>query len=215
MKIAAALCLAVAARADEFDDEAAVDYAAPSTGGADLTLVETFTADPLENGWALSTNERYEGQSWKHTAAFGEGVAGIDGDKAMVMDVKQKYYGLSTALSAPVSLAGGKAGMVVQYELRLHEGISCSGAYLKLIAADDGFSAETLEEGSPFSIMFGPDKCGSTDKVHLIFRQKNPVTGESEEQVKGVRSAPRRCAAAPMVAADDALAWSSPSGRRF
>ena len=30
--------------------------------------------------------------------------------------------------------------------------------------------------------MFGPDRCGSTNKVHFIFRHKNPKTGEYEEK---------------------------------
>jgi calnexin len=34
---------------------------------------------------------------------------------------------------------------------------------------------------TPFTIMFGPDKCGSTNKVHF-FRHKNPITGEWEEK---------------------------------
>jgi calnexin len=30
--------------------------------------------------------------------------------------------------------------------------------------------------------MFGPDRCGATNKVHFIFRHKNPKTGEYEEK---------------------------------
>lgn len=30
--------------------------------------------------------------------------------------------------------------------------------------------------------MFGPDRCGSTNKVHFIFNHKNPKTGEYEEK---------------------------------
>lgn len=30
--------------------------------------------------------------------------------------------------------------------------------------------------------MFGPDKCGATNKVHFIFRHKNPLTGDYEEK---------------------------------
>jgi hypothetical protein len=30
--------------------------------------------------------------------------------------------------------------------------------------------------------MFGPDKCGATNKVHFIFRHRNPKTGEWEEK---------------------------------
>jgi calnexin len=30
--------------------------------------------------------------------------------------------------------------------------------------------------------MFGPDKCGATNKVHLIIRHRNPVSGIWEEK---------------------------------
>lgn len=30
--------------------------------------------------------------------------------------------------------------------------------------------------------MFGPDRCGATNKVHFIFRHRNPLTGEMEEK---------------------------------
>lgn len=42
-------------------------------------------------------------------------------------------------------------------------------------------SADTVDQ-TPFTIMFGPDKCGSTNKVHFIFRHRNPKTGEWEEK---------------------------------
>jgi len=37
-----------------------------------------------------------------------------------------------------------------------------------------GWRPIDFNEGSPYSIMFGPDKCGSTNKVHFIFRLKDP-----------------------------------------
>lgn len=43
-------------------------------------------------------------------------------------------------------------------------------------------SGEEYTDKTPFTIMFGPDKCGSTNKVHFIFRHKNPITGEWEEK---------------------------------
>ena len=30
--------------------------------------------------------------------------------------------------------------------------------------------------------MFGPDKCGSNNKVHVIFRHANPLNGSIEEK---------------------------------
>lgn len=35
---------------------------------------------------------------------------------------------------------------------------------------------------TPYTIMFGPDKCGQNSKLHFIFRHKNPVNGEFEEK---------------------------------
>lgn len=34
-----------------------------------------------------------------------------------------------------------------------------------------------FQDKTPYSIMFGPDKCGTSGKVHLIFRYKNPING--------------------------------------
>jgi len=39
----------------------------------------------------------------------------------------------------------------------------------------------TMEEKSSYTVMFGPDKCGTTNKVHLILRFKNAKTGEYKE----------------------------------
>lgn len=44
-----------------------------------------------------------------------------------------------------------------------------------------GWTANDFNNESPYSIMFGPDKCGATNKVHFIFRHKNPTTGKYVE----------------------------------
>lgn len=70
---------------------------------------------------------------------------------------------------------------VVQYEVRLHEGLQCGGAYIKLLSPGGEFNPEDVSNESPYTVMFGPDKCGSTNKVHFIWKFKNPVTGEFVE----------------------------------
>lgn len=46
---------------------------------------------------------------------------------------------------------------------------------------ESGWTAADLKDNTGYSIMFGPDKCGSTNKVHFILRIKNPVSGEYVE----------------------------------
>jgi hypothetical protein len=40
----------------------------------------------------------------------------------------------------------------------------------------------SLNNDSPYSIMFGPDRCGGTNKVHFILQHQSPVTGRWEEK---------------------------------
>ena len=42
---------------------------------------------------------------------------------------------------------------------------------------DVAFSLQT-----PYTIMFGPDKCGSDAKLHFIFRHINPMNKTIEEK---------------------------------
>lgn len=62
--------------------------------------------------------------------------------------------------------------------------LECGGAYLKLIADVEGseFDGTQFNADTPYSVMFGPDRCGATDKVHFIFRHENPITHEIEEK---------------------------------
>lgn len=62
------------------------------------------------------------------------------------------------------------------------DGLECGGAYLKLLRENQALHQEEFANTTPYVIMFGPDKCGHTNKVHFIFNHKNPKTGEYEEK---------------------------------
>jgi calnexin len=62
------------------------------------------------------------------------------------------------------------------------DGLECGGAYMKLLRDNKALHQEEFSNASPYVIMFGPDKCGATNKVHLIINHKNPKTGEYEEK---------------------------------
>ena len=87
-----------------------------------------------------------------------------------------KHYGLSRILDTPVTLANADAkDFVFQYDVKFSDGLTCGGAYAKLLSnVDAGFKAEDLVDSTPFSVMFGPDKCGATNKVHLIIKHSQP-----------------------------------------
>jgi len=118
-------------------------------------------------------------------------LKGLEGDEGLVMKSKAAHHAISSLFPEPIVPSLSKP-LVVQYEVKLQHGLECGGAYIKLLTEEsadtDGETEKGLRAGeeytdkTPFTIMFGPDKCGSTNKVHFIFRHKNPITGEWEEK---------------------------------
>lgn len=109
--------------------------------------------------------------------------------QGILVKSEAKRYGLSTKLDSPID--SEDKDLVLQFEVRLQEGLNCGGAYLKFLTSTEGFEPETLSEKSGYSVMFGPDKCGATNQVHLILRHQNPVSGEWEEKHLKTPAAPK------------------------
>jgi calnexin len=179
--IIASLALPALVAGDDAEETAAVEeFSVPDTTGA--SFVETFQTDPFEAGrWTKSTDASYDGQEWSFGAP--DGVEGKYKDDTGITVAKEaKRYGISTKLDSPVT--SENKDLVLQYEVRLQEGLQCGGAYLKFLTGE----SDELTEKSGYSVMFGPDKCGGTNQVHLILRHQNPVSGKWEE--KHLKSSP-------------------------
>lgn len=86
-------------------------------------------------------------------------------DYALMADRAAAHHAIAkTFPDGPIDMTKEKE-FVVQYDLTLREGQTCGGAYLKLLKHDKAFNEKMFDNTSPFTVMFGPDKCGSTNKV--------------------------------------------------
>eukprot|EP00252_Welwitschia_mirabilis_P025114 TRINITY_DN771_c0_g2_i1.p1 TRINITY_DN771_c0_g2~~TRINITY_DN771_c0_g2_i1.p1 ORF type:complete len:499 (-),score=102.21 TRINITY_DN771_c0_g2_i1:50-1546(-) len=111
---------------------------------------------------------------WKHVKSEGHDDYGL-----LVSEVARKY---ALVKDLPEAIVTKDGTLILQYEVRLQKGLECGGAYLKfLMPQAEGWKPADFNNESPYSIMFGPDKCGATNKVHFIYRHKNPKTGEYME----------------------------------
>ncbi|KAI9806875.1 MAG: hypothetical protein M1833_002533 [Piccolia ochrophora] len=129
------------------------------------------TTDKADEEWAyVGTWEAEEPHVYK----------GIEGDKGLVVKNPAAHHAISAKFPKKIDNKGKT--LVVQYEVKLQKGLECGGAYLKLLKDTKALHAEEFSNASPYVIMFGPDKCGATNKVHFIFKHKNPKTGEYEEK---------------------------------
>lgn len=208
--LASALVLSSAgAFADEIDDalgDAAASVAAPSAtasaivkpqftplAGIKAPLFEQFTSG-WEKRWipskAKKEVEKGADEEWAYVGKWAveepEVLKGIEGDEGLVVKDVAAHHAISAKLPEPLDNTGKT--LVVQYEVKLQNGLECGGAYIKLLKENAALHAEEFSNASPYVIMFGPDKCGATNKVHFIFKHKNPKTGEYEE--KHLRSPP-------------------------
>jgi calnexin len=134
-------------------------------------FLETFTSGDL-GAWSSASDEKYAGVA---TVVKADGTE----DDGLYVTEAARHYGYSAPLAAPFDPSGG---LTLQYEVALQDGLECGGAYLKFLTAGDGpHDAAGLNGDSPYTVMFGPDKCGGTNKVHVIFRHKAP-DGTIEEK---------------------------------
>ncbi|KAF9387901.1 hypothetical protein CPC16_006800 [Podila verticillata] len=112
---------------------------------------------------------------------------GLKGDLGLVAKSAATHHAISASL--PEVIDNKDKTLVVQYEVKAQDGLECGGAYMKLLTdSPEGIKFKEFSNDTPYTIMFGPDKCGGTNKVHFIFRHKNPITGVYEE--KHLQSAP-------------------------
>ena len=173
-----AIINAAAAASDE-------PYTPPATA-AGSAFFEPFTSRGVaEARWTISEDAEFTGR-WKHEAHLHDALAG---DTGLVVGDAARKHAVSALFGSAVDPKG--KGLVVQYELQLKQALQCGGAYLKLLTASDELSADGFKAETPYTIMFGPDRCGGTNKVHFILRHKNPLSGEWEEKHLQVAADPR------------------------
>ncbi|KAH6898551.1 Calreticulin family-domain-containing protein [Thelonectria olida] len=158
----------------------------PTTLKADF--LEQFT-DDWEKRWKPShakkgTSGSDQDEEWAYVGEWAveepSKLKGMEGDKGLVVKNPAAHHAISAKFPSKIDNKGKT--LVVQYEVKLQNGLECGGAYLKLLRDNKALHQEEFANTTPYVIMFGPDKCGHTNKVHFIFNHKNPKTGEYEEK---------------------------------
>ncbi|KAJ3440222.1 calnexin 14d-related [Anaeramoeba flamelloides] len=137
-------------------------------------FLESFSDDSSKERWIKSSDAKFQGE-WEFEES--QEPCGIANDIGLVLQNEAKHHGISTKFEN--KFEASKEGLFFQYEVRFQEQVSCSGAYMKLLP---DFEPINLNGDLHYVVMFGPDKCGETNKVHLIFKRFNPKTEEWEER---------------------------------
>lgn len=130
-----------------------------------LVDLETFNDKDWKSRWVVPTQ-------WKSKSDMGEWgwtageYFGDASDKGIQTSEDARFYGLSAKLDE--SFTNKDKPLVLQYTVKHEQDLDCGGAYIKLFHGD--VDQDALSGDTPYSIMFGPDICGSSNrKTHVIF----------------------------------------------
>lgn len=127
---------------------------------------ETFSSDDWDTRWIQSTTKDDYGK-------FEVNCGKRDCNDTLTWRGLQttqdaRFYAISSKLSEPLDNEGKT--LVVQYTVSHEQKIDCGGAYLKLGSFGDN---NEFNSSMPYSLMFGPDICGSSHRTHMIITYNN------------------------------------------
>eukprot|EP00607_Mallomonas_marina_P008730 CAMPEP_0182416664 /NCGR_PEP_ID=MMETSP1167-20130531/1043_1 /TAXON_ID=2988 /ORGANISM="Mallomonas Sp, Strain CCMP3275" /LENGTH=551 /DNA_ID=CAMNT_0024589661 /DNA_START=65 /DNA_END=1720 /DNA_ORIENTATION=- len=146
-----------------------------------LLFLETFQEDVFANGrWEKSSSPDFIDQPVEITKAK-KPAKGFEEDTALELTKEMKRYAVGAKFASPID--SKDKDLVIQYETKYEEMVTCGGSYIKLLRDVDNFDITKMDSSTPYTIMFGPDKCGhETNKVHFILNYQHPITKEWEEK---------------------------------
>jgi calnexin len=105
----------------------------------------------------------------------------LTSDYGLLLKSKARHHAINAQLDKPFHFSAGKP-LIVQYDINFQNGQECGGAYIKLLESTKKVDLAGFHDKTPYSVMFGPDKCGLTSKLHFIVRHKNPKSGSIQEK---------------------------------
>ncbi|OQR81148.1 calreticulin precursor [Thraustotheca clavata] len=142
---------------------------------ASSVLGEVYYHDDFtSNNWVQSTlKPTSERADFSHTPGD---LFVDDSDKGFQTKQDARFYAASVVM--PKVFNNKNKDLFLSYLVKFEQDIDCGGAYIKLLPKDT--DQETFGGDSPYSIMFGPDVCGTTRKTHVILNYKRPNESEAK-----------------------------------
>merc|ERR1712137_661839 len=125
---------------------------------------ENFNDDAWTDRWVESASKGSDAGNWVHTAAK---FAIDENDKGIKTGTDYRFYQLSSMFE---EFSNKDEDLVFQFSIANEQRLDCGGGYIKLLPA--GIDQQNFNGDSPYNIMFGPDICGSTKRVHVILSYK-------------------------------------------
>jgi calnexin len=90
---------------------------------------------------------------------------------AIVTKSSSAHSAISTRFDKPITIVNKT--IIVQYKMTAQKAFTCSGGYIKVFS-DPDFRPSKLTNETQYTLMFGPDRCGS-ERIHFIYQHFHPI----------------------------------------
>nr|AAD22175.1 calreticulin [Trypanosoma cruzi] len=123
------------------------------------------------------TTSKHRDDFGKVEISAGKFYADAEKRKGLRLTEDARFYALSTAFPTPIT--NEKKSLVVSFSVKHEQDLKCGGGYIKLLPSMD---PEKFHGETKYWLMFGPDRCGSQNRVHIILH----YNGENREWSKRI-----------------------------
>jgi calreticulin len=130
---------------------------------ATVYFSEDFSGD-WQKRWVESYPKKAEGAQGTWGVSAGKYFGNEEAEKGLKTMDDARFYDISAKF--PEFSNKGKK-LILQYSVKHEQNIDCGGGYIKVLPA--GIDQANFNADTKYNIMFGPDICGSTKRVHVIF----------------------------------------------
>jgi len=133
---------------------------------------EDFADPNWESRWVVSDWKKDNGESGEWGLSAGKYFTDETKERGLKTLQDARFYDIS-AVHEEFSNKGKT--LVIQLSVKHEQNIDCGGGYVKLVPADTLTDQKQFQGGdseTKYNIMFGPDICGFSKKVHFILNKR-------------------------------------------
>jgi calreticulin len=133
---------------------------------------EDFSDPNWESRWVVSDWKRDKGEAGDWALSAGKYFTEESKERGLKTQNDARFYDISAAHE---EFSNKGKTLIIQLSVKHEQNIDCGGGYVKLVPADTLTDQKEFQGGeseTKYNIMFGPDICGYTKKVHFILNKK-------------------------------------------
>jgi len=138
---------------------------------AEIYFQDDFSDKNWQSRWVVSNWKKDSGEAGSWSLSAGKYFTDED-DVGLKTTQDARFYDISAAHK---EFSNKGKTLIIQLSVKHEQSIDCGGGYVKLIPADALTDQTEFQGGASetkYNVMFGPDICGYTKKVHLILNKR-------------------------------------------